>query len=152
MLTDEQFKSQKITLEQEIKGLESQLQTIDQRMLQVADDINETFNFAAAARRRFAEGDLKVKREIAMNLGSHLTLQDQKVRFDNPFPLFRLKEMKREVPSMALALAPEENVLESTKMEALWASIPTVLRGWESHPDWKIMSLPCSFTLPRTSF
>lgn len=152
LLTDEQFKSQKITLEQEIKGLESQLQTIDRRMLQVADDINETFNFAAVARRRFAEGDLKTKREIAMALGSHLTLTSRILRFEDHFPFVKIKEMKKEVPSMALALAPEEMSLTPAKMEAYWASIPSLLRGWESHPDWKIMSLPCSFTLPRTSF
>ena len=134
MLTDEQFKSQKITLEQEIKGLESQLQTIDQRMLQVADDINDTFNFAADARRRFAEGDLKTKRGIAVDLGSHLNLTDKILLFEGQFPFVKIKEMKKEVPSIGLTLAPEENGLTPTKMEALWASIPSVLRGWESRP------------------
>ncbi len=151
LLSDEKFREEKLEIETEVKSLENQLANTDQRMLQVAHDINETFEFATLAQQRFAAADLKTKRKMAMDLGTHLILKDKKVLFDNPFPIFKLKEIKKEVPSVAITPAPENYALESTKMEAYWASIPTLLRGRESHPVWKIMSLPCGFTLPRIS-
>ncbi len=134
LLTDEQYKSQKSAIETELKGLEQQLGTIDTRMVQAAEDINEAFTFATCVRERFAKGDAKVKRRILTDLGSHLTLTDRTLHLDSPPYLFTLKEMKQEAPVIGELLAPDAESVGIRKMEALYASIPSLLRGRESHP------------------
>jgi len=133
LLSDEQFREQKLTLEEEIKGLGKQLGNIDQRMLEVADEITEKFTFAARARKRYADGDLKIKREILSQLGSHLVLQDKTLRIDSPLPFMVIKKMKSEVPMLRNMIAPDKESVQTTKMDALYASIPALLRGQESH-------------------
>jgi DNA invertase Pin-like site-specific DNA recombinase len=133
LLSDELFREQKLALESEIKGLGKQLGNIDQRMLEVADEVNEKFTFAARARMQFEVGDLKVKREILSKLGSHLILEDKTLRIDNPLPFMTIKKMKTEAPILLELLAPNKQSLPTTKTDALFASIPALLRGQESH-------------------
>ena len=133
LLSDEQFKEQKLTLEAEIKGLDKQMGNVDQRMFQVAEEINEKFTFAAQARKRFTTGDLQTKRQILEQLGSHLTLQDKILRIDSPISFLTIKKMKKESPVITEMLAPNKQSLPITKTDALFASIPALLRGQESH-------------------
>ncbi|OGG24037.1 hypothetical protein A3A79_02470 [Candidatus Gottesmanbacteria bacterium RIFCSPLOWO2_01_FULL_43_11b] len=133
LLSDEQYRSQKSAIETELKGLEQQLGTIDNRMVQAAEDINEAFTFATKVRERFANGDAKLKRRILMDLGSHLTLTDRTLRLDSPPYLFTLKKMKSEAPIIGEMFAPNKESDRIRKMEAKYASIPTLLRGLESH-------------------
>lgn len=134
LLSDEQYKHQKSTIETELKGLEQQLATIDNRMIQAAEDINEAFSFATKARERFANGDNKIKRKMLIDLGSHLRLIDTTLHLDSPPYLFTLKKMKQEVPMIGEMFAPDMGSDRIRKTEALWASDPSLLRGWESHP------------------
>ncbi|KKS41854.1 MAG: recombinase [Candidatus Gottesmanbacteria bacterium GW2011_GWB1_43_11] len=134
LLSDEQFKEQKLTLEAEIKGLDKQMGNVDQRMFQVAEEINEKFTFAAQARKRFTTGDLQTKRQILEQLGSHLTLQDKILRIDSPISFLTIKKMKKESPVITEMLAPNKQNVPITKIEAFEASIPTMLRGRESRP------------------
>lgn len=133
LLSDEKFKAEKTTLEAEIKNLENQLATVDQRMLQVASEIDEKFTFAARANNRFTTGDLKTKRDIVLKLGSHLILENKTLRFDNPFIFLAIKKMKQEAPVLQKALAPDLRSVPITEMDAFEASIPTLLRSQESH-------------------
>jgi len=133
MLSDEEYKKQKLELEAEIKGLGKQMGTIDERMLEAADEVNEKFTFAARARQRYADGDLKVKREILSKLGSHLILEDKTLRIESPLPFMVIKKMKSETPILQKMLAPDMQSLSTTKTDALYASVPTLLRGQESH-------------------
>ncbi|MCX6793718.1 MAG: recombinase family protein [Candidatus Gottesmanbacteria bacterium] len=132
MLSDEQYKKEKLELEAEIKGLGKQMGSIDERMLQAADEINEKFNFAAHARERFAEPDLAVKREILSKLGSHLKLQDKTLRIESPLPFMVIKKMKSEAPILQELLAPDKQSLPITKTDAMFASVPSLLRGQEA--------------------
>lgn len=134
LLSEEQYKSQKVALEAELKGLEKQLGTIDNRMIQAAEDINEAFNFATKAREKFADGDNKVRRRMLIDLGSHLALTDGSLLLDSPPHLVTLKKMKQEVPVIGEMFAPDVGSDTIRKTEALWASDLTLLRGRESHP------------------
>ncbi len=134
LLSDEQFKDQKLKLEAEIKGLGEQFGSIDQRMIEAIDEINRQFDFAACSRRRFAEGDIKTRREILTNLGSHLILLDKKLHLESPLPFLTIKKMKSDAPILQDLLAPGVESDRIRKMDAEFASIPSLLRGWESHP------------------
>lgn len=133
LITDEQFKAQKQALEAELKGLETQLTEVDDRMVKAAQEIADKFDFVAHAKERFEAGDLAKKKEILSTLGSNLRLTDEKLEFDAPKYFLTLKEMKKEVPEISPAFEPEEKSVTKTKLEAFYASNLTVLRGEESN-------------------
>jgi len=133
LLSDEQFREQKLALESEIKGLGKQLGNIDARMIEAAEETNEKFTFAARSRKRYEDGDIKVKREILSQLGSHLILENKTLRIESPLPFMVIKKMKKEAPILQELLAPNKQSLPITKTDALFASIPALLRGQESH-------------------
>ncbi|MBI3290447.1 recombinase family protein [Candidatus Microgenomates bacterium] len=134
LLSDEQYKFQKEDLETELKNLSKQLSGMDDRMIQANDQTEKAFTFAARARARFATGDNKIKRDIFMGFGLHLTLQDKTVRFDAPKYINTIKEMMESEPIIADRVAPRKEPDFTHEMENYYASIPTLLRGRESRP------------------
>jgi hypothetical protein len=139
MLNDEEYKNKKAKLEIELKGLETQLVNTDSRMIQANDQTEKAFTFASRAKERFAGDDLKVKRNIFMGLGLHLTLHDRKVQFDAPKYLIKIKEIKKEFPIVARMVEPSNNTEIMALSEDSFSSIPSLLRGWELNPVCKIM-------------
>jgi len=133
MLSDEQYKAQKGALESELKGIEKQLGNFDEQMLQSNNDTARLFTFVARAKARFALPDTKVKRDIFMGLGLHLTLADGIVGYDSPKYIKTLEVMRKEAPIIAERVAPEKEVELRAQFEEKYASIPTVLRSKESH-------------------
>lgn len=129
LLTDGQYKEQKTKLEQDLRTIEKQLSLTDELMLQGNDSTNRAFSFAARARQRFASKDTKVKRDIFMGLGLHLTLKDRIVDFDSPKYIIKIAEMKKEAPIIAERVAPEKELELKAQFEEKFASIPTLLRG-----------------------
>jgi len=56
--------------------------------------LEKDFNFAATARKRFAESDLKTKRPIFTELGSNFLLKDGKVSLELDETLFAIQKGK----------------------------------------------------------
>jgi len=52
----------------------------------------QTFEFACAARKRFAKGDAGTKKEILLAIGSNLTLKDKILRIEARKPFFILEK------------------------------------------------------------
>ncbi|MCL4354237.1 recombinase family protein [Patescibacteria group bacterium] len=129
LLSDEKYKEEHSRLEEELKGIEKQLTNVDERMIQAGKDINKGFNFVTKAMERFATGDPKVKRDIFMGLGLHLTLKDKTVDFDSPKYIIKIAEMKKEAPIIAERVAPEKELAVKAQFEEKYASIPNMLRG-----------------------
>ena len=133
LLSDEQYKEKKEVLESELRVIDKQLGNFDEEMIKSNDDTVRAFNFVARARERFALPDIKVKRDIFMGLGLHLTLKDRIVGFDSPKYIQTLEVMRKEAPIIAERVAPEKEVELRAQFEEKYASIPTVLRSKESH-------------------
>src|SRR3989344_1380996 len=131
LLSDEKYREEKTTLEQELKNIQQQLGNVDERMIQANNDTVKAFNFVTRAKEKFAGNDLKVRRDIFMGLGLHLKLQNKTVLFDSPKYIMTLKKMKEEAPVIAERVAPEKEVVMKPQMEQKFASIPAVLRGQE---------------------
>ena len=129
VLSDEEYKNKKTKLEIELRGLEKQLIDTDSRMIQANEQTEKAFTFASRARERFAGDDLKVKRDIFMGLGLHLTLHDRKVQFDAPKYLIEIKEMRNEAPLIAKWVEPKKEPENQALLEESFASIPVVLWG-----------------------
>jgi len=121
-------------LEAELKGLGKQLMGMDERLIRANDQTEKAFTFATRAKERFANGDIKIKRDIFMGLGSHLTLKDKIVGFDAPEYIYTLKKMKEAEPIIAERVAPENQPEYTHQMETYFASSSTLLRGRESRP------------------
>lgn len=129
LLSDENYKLQKDTLEAELKNIEKQLADIDNRMLQANDQTEKGFTFAARARERFTGKNLKIKRDIFMGLGLNLTLHEGKVLFDAPKYLIKIKEMKKDAPIIADRVEPKKEPVNMALLEENYSSIPAVLRS-----------------------
>jgi len=138
-------------LEKELKDIENQLANVDKRMIQASKDTARGFNFVARARERFATPDIKIKRDIFMGLGLHLTLKDKIVEFDSPKYLIKIAEMKKEAQIIAERVAPDKELAMKAQFEEKYASIPTVLRGQELRLTCEIMSLTCTVHYPAYS-
>jgi site-specific DNA recombinase len=150
LLSDEGYKTEKDKLEAELKNLEGQFVDVDNKMIKANDQTEKAFTFAERAIEKFnTTDDLKVKRDIFMGLGLHLTLQEGNVRFDGPEYLTEIKKMKKEAPIIGKRVAPTKSAEITALTDESFSSIPTLLRSRELNPAWKIMSLPCSRTLPR---
>lgn len=129
LISDEQFKAQKQTIEAEIKALEEQLTNVDNIMVKRAQEVVDKFDFAATAKERFETNNLNIKREILSTLGSNLTLKDKKLHLQ-PHPVLNIiKEIKNEVPEVSKRLEPSKWSYTKAQLEALYASNSTVLRG-----------------------
>ncbi|MCL5431899.1 MAG: recombinase family protein [Patescibacteria group bacterium] len=144
LLNDEEFKSRKVPLEEEIRNIESQLTNIDDRMIRANNKTVEAITFAAEAREKFNNTtDPKVKRDIFVGLcGSHPTLLDKTVNFDAPFYFEKIVEMKKSAPMIGKMVASNDWSLDITKSGDFLVAVPTLLRGRRSHPDRQIMHLP----------
>jgi hypothetical protein len=129
LLNDEDYKTQKQILEQELKTLEEQLGGSAGKQQEADEKTGKAITFAIRAQREFRKGDSKKKREIFMGLGSHPKLQERIVSFDSPKYLFELEEMKKDIDEAFLRVAPSNQLDLAIQSGAFFSSIPTVLRG-----------------------
>ena len=134
LISDEKYKEEKDKLEIELKGVEKQLVNTDDRMLQANEEAVKAFTFVARAKERFATDDLKIKRDVFLGLGSHLTLQNKTVGVIAPKYMYTIKKMKEAEPIIAERVAPDNQPEYTHQMETYFASNPTLLRGRESRP------------------
>ena len=140
LLSDEDYKLQKSTLEAELKAIEKQLGDVDNRMIQANDQTEKAFTFASRAQERFNNtDDLKVKRDIFMGLGLNLTLHDGKVLFDAPKYIIEIEKMKKEAPIIAKGVEPKKEPVEMALLEEKYSLIPAMLRSRELNPACEIM-------------
>lgn len=133
MLSDEEYKARKLPLEAELKEVEKQLGNVDEAMIQANNNTVKAITFVTRAREKFATGDAKTKRDIFVGLGLHLTLRGKKVLFDAPRYFETIEKMKRDVPIIAETVASGKETVDITKTDEFVSSIPTLLRGRESH-------------------
>lgn len=130
LLSDEEYKTQKEIIEAEIKAINKQLGEGEDREKEADIKTRKALTFAALAMQRFNEDDPKIKRDIFRGLsGLNLNLLGGKVNFDSPKYIYTIEEMKKEVDEIEKRVEPKDWFVNSMKMNALYASIPTVLRG-----------------------
>ncbi len=149
LISDDEYKTQKQTLESELKAIEAQLGGGAEKAEEADQKTIKAISFAIRAKQRFEERIPKVQRDIFMGLGSHPILQQRTVIFDSPKYLFALEKMKKEIDEEIKRIAPNNQIDLASQMPALCSSIPTVLRGRELNPTCKIMHL--LLQLPRVS-
>lgn len=108
-ITEEEYRSKKSDLIKEREKYRESLKDIDQRQDKWLSVSERFFNFAHYARFRFAEGDLKQKREILATFGSNLILKDRKLSIHAPKPFFILKNSLSSIPEAKPGFEPKKN-------------------------------------------
>jgi DNA invertase Pin-like site-specific DNA recombinase len=130
LLSDGEYKTQKESIEAEIKAINKQLGEGEEREKEADIKTKKALTFAALAMQRFNENDPKIKRDIFRGLaGLNLNLLGGIVNFDSPKYIYTIEEMKKEVDEIEKRVEPRDWLANKTKMEAYYASIPSVLRG-----------------------
>jgi site-specific DNA recombinase len=92
LLSDEEYGRQRIQLLMEKAALEELLRDAGHRVVQWLRLSEQTFEFACAARKRFAKGDAGTKKEILLAIGSNVTLKDKTLRIKARKPFFILEK------------------------------------------------------------
>lgn len=127
LLSDEEFKAQKVSLLADKASLEEKRAKIGQGINEWLETAERAFNLAVYARHWFENGDLYKKREILVAIGSNLILKDRLLCLDLKKPYYYLKDMATDVPETCVTLEPEERIVRLPQMEYLWAQNPLVL-------------------------
>ena len=151
MLSDADYKEQKLSFEAELKNIEKQRSGTSGDIQEANDKTIRALSFAIRAREKFRKGGLQKKREIFMGLGLNPKLQERKVLFDSPKYLSTIQKMKDDIENNGGEVEPSNKADKSSQMDAFFSSIPTLLRGWELNPAYKIMSLMCTVHYPAAA-
>jgi len=109
LLSDEEYGLQRMELLKEKRRLEELLQDVGLRVEKWLDLTEKTFEFACTARQRFAEGDLAVKREILLAVGSNLTLFDKQLRIEAREPILFLENSVNDCGEVVDLIEPENS-------------------------------------------
>jgi len=153
--TAEEFKSQKAILDGEILRLRSDVRKAEQKLEHDRRTVENILDFAVNAPRCFAEGDMKTRKQIAMQLGSKYVLT-----------LGKLEIVPRPLLVPILAFEPLKNGSDNRKddhhnddrpswltirdaiLTVLWDGDHSFPRLAELHSTWCVRF---SNRLPRTT-
>jgi len=129
LLSDEEYGRQRADLLREKSQLEELLRDAGHRVEQWLDLSEKTFDFACTARKRFAEGDARTKKEILSTIGSNLTLRDKKLCIEAAKPFFLIEKSMTGPAGGNQPLEPENDLVPYSQREASASSCPSVLGG-----------------------
>jgi DNA invertase Pin-like site-specific DNA recombinase/predicted DNA-binding protein len=123
LFSAEEFKEQKERLQSEISRLKAQIAEAEELLEQVGRTVENVFDFAVNARRRFQEGDARLRREISRQLGVNYCLTLGTLEIE-PHPLL--------LP--IIGIEPAKKSFQSTKrgpvgaIDPAWCPIPDEVR------------------------
>lgn len=144
LLTDDEYKGQKVTLMNEKKDIEEKIRACESRVNEQLELNEKTFEFAAYAKHNFDNGTLEDKRVIFQNLGQNFLLKDGKVGLDLHKQFMIIKDGVEKTKSFkdrfSLTLSQLED--QSTAFAQLWC------RGAELNhrrKDFQSFALPLSY-------
>jgi len=109
LLTNEEYGHQRFELLKEKARLEELFQDTGHRVEQWLSLVEKTFHFACAARSWFAAGDVAVKKEILLAIGSNLILKDKILLIDTRKPFLILEESLSHLSEEKRRFEPEQN-------------------------------------------
>ena len=97
MLTDEDFKTQKLELSDNKNSIESRINALSEHEMDFIGKCEKFFDFSAELDKKFSEGNFETKRYILHLIGSKIILKDGNilVQFEKPYDsIVRMKQAK----------------------------------------------------------
>ena len=127
--TPEEFSEYKKELKLERVNFEQQLKESQSNLDQVHELTTRTFNFCAYAHYHFNNGGIQTKRDIFANIGSNLTLMDQKVSIEAYRPYILIENELAAQRELFEGLEPTKIGYAKRKEEVFASSVPSWLPG-----------------------
>jgi site-specific DNA recombinase len=84
--SQDEFKQYKQELREERERIKKEIAKSELRSDESFDMAERTFNFCALAKKRFDEGDIKMKRTLLNSIGSNMTLKDKILSIELLYP------------------------------------------------------------------
>jgi len=129
LLSDDEFKAQKISIVAEKTKLEEKLGIQGDQIINWVDTVERTFDFAIHARYRFDIGSPEEKREILFTIGSNMKLFNQILIPNLEKEYSFLEAVTQQVPSTSYGFEPDKISSTPGQLEELWAKNITVIPG-----------------------
>jgi hypothetical protein len=102
------------------------LDSIDQRVDERLQEIDDDLGFAVTARQKFEDGDDFKRREIISRLGSNLIITNHSLDIELKKPLKMIEEIAEEINVVVKRFEPLENVDNSAKFKEYLSENPTM--------------------------
>jgi hypothetical protein len=147
MYSPEEFKRYKGDLLKERLDLEQKLGGSKARIDRTNELSERTFNFCHFARYHFNNGTLQKKKDIFANIGSNLTLMDQKLSVEALKPYMLIEREIKAQKEIYNALEREKMPILQRRKEAFATSSPSWLRTVEAVRTW-IRANQATFYVP----
>lgn len=119
LINDETFIRERNGLQDNISRLKEKLRETENRAERWLELTEETFNFAAYARKAFMLGDLQTRKEILMALGQNPTIKDGKLSIQANEWLQPIAKRYPALEEEYLRLEPARKPLNKQRTEAL---------------------------------
>jgi site-specific DNA recombinase len=126
LLSDTEYAKQRSDILREKAALEELLNDTGHRVEQWLKLSEHTFEFVSTVRARFAEGDIKTKKEILSTIGSNLILKDKKLSIEAKKPFFILGNSRSGYKYENIEIEPENIGLLQRQKEANASLSPTL--------------------------
>jgi DNA invertase Pin-like site-specific DNA recombinase len=136
MYSPEEFKRYKGDLLKERLDLEQKLGGSKARIDRTNELSERTFNLCHIARYHFNNGTLQKKKDIFANIGSNLTLIDQKLSIEALEPYMLIEREIKAQKEIYNALEREKMPILQRRKEAFATSSPSWLRTVEAVRTW----------------
>ncbi len=124
VINDEVYQTSLKRYEERRRQLKKELNKYERSRDDWLEKLEEDFNFASTARKRFAEGDVNIKREIFSRLGSNFLLENGEVALELKKIYFAIKKGKEKTHPLISKIEPLKNGLNKPKNSDLNRWIP----------------------------
>ncbi len=134
LIDDSQYTKERDRLKLEIENLQSEIKKTESRAERWLELTEQVFDFATYAHSAFLKGDLQVKREIMLALGSNPTIIDGKLRIEPHKWFVPIIDAYPAIESLFQRFEPAEKGHTDSKTDRFATVGSTWLRGWGSNP------------------
>ncbi|MSR85419.1 hypothetical protein EXS71_03240 [Candidatus Uhrbacteria bacterium] len=134
LIDDSQYTKERDRLKLEIENLQGEIKKTESRAERWLELTEQVFDFATYAHNAFLKGNLQVKREIMLALGSNPTIIDGKLRIEPHKWFVPIVDAYPAIESLFQRFEPAEKGYVDCKTDRFEAVGSTWLRGWGSNP------------------
>ncbi len=129
LMSDDEFKNRKNEILDEKKKLEDQMNNTGKRVENWLKEVEEKFNFATQARKKFNDPKTTIedKREMMFRISSNLKLYNKNIDalLENLYE--PLRKITKGEPTTTLEFEPKEITEKYGNLESYWSQNPLVL-------------------------
>ena len=128
LITEDEFKAKKKTVEEEKRTLKMLVDNTDNRQAEWIEKMEKGMNFAENAKTRFDTKIPEVQKEVMFNLGSNYILKDRKVKLDIDSPIKFVEKIAPEARRVVTRFELTKKLGNTDTLEVIFANNLTMGR------------------------